>query len=139
MDRIRPNPVRWVYYALGGTLSERYRGWVFHDLTARSWVWRHAARATVLLAPLLVGPLFLPAPIELRLSMVVLAAVVGYFYSLSYVEESCAHRLAKHGFPANARVSVRKAERAEEDERQRRAYLARYRPESLVDEDADAR
>ena len=33
----RPGPVRWFWYALGGRLPARYRPWVLHDLTCRTW------------------------------------------------------------------------------------------------------
>lgn len=128
MDRKRPNPVRWLWYALGGTLPEIHRGWVLHDLTARTWVLRHAARTTIILLPLLIGPLFLPGPLWIRLCMVLLAVVVGHFYSVAYMAESREHRLRKHGFPPGAHTTVVHTARAQREELERQRYLAVYRP-----------
>src|ERR1043165_8525472 len=48
----RPNPFQWLWYAVGGRLPARLGPWVLHDVTARTWVWRHAARGLVLLVPI---------------------------------------------------------------------------------------
>jgi uncharacterized protein DUF5313 len=128
----RPNPARWIWYALGGRLPQRYREWVLHDVTARTWVLRHAARSSVLLAPLCAVWLLLPGPLWIRGLMVVLAVVVGYFYSFAYMEESAEHRLAKHGYPRGTGKQVRAEARAEIEEEIRQRYIAIYRqpPES---------
>ena len=54
----RPDPIRWLWYALGGRLGPRYREWVLHDATCRTWRLRHFARIGVQL--LIVTPLILP-------------------------------------------------------------------------------
>ena len=55
-QRRRPDPLRWIWYALGGGLGPRYRQWVLHDLTCGTrWV-RQLARAVVQLLPLVVCP-----------------------------------------------------------------------------------
>ncbi|WP_158880613.1 DUF5313 family protein [Amycolatopsis anabasis] len=127
MARQRPNPVRWLWYAIGGRLPEKHRTWVLHDITAKTWLLRHAARSTVLIAPLVSVWLLLPGPLGLRLALMLMAALVGYFYSFAYVEESCEHRLAKHGYPRGTGKSVR-AEANETTEAEARArYIARYR------------
>ncbi|MTD53426.1 hypothetical protein GKO32_05455 [Amycolatopsis sp. RM579] len=125
--RQRPNPVRWIWYALGGRLPARYRDWVLHDTTSKTWVWRHAARSTVLVGPLMLVWLLLPAPILLRLALVLMAALVGYFYSFVYMEEAAENRLAKHGFPRGTGKRVRAEAHAEEDELIRQRYIAQYR------------
>ncbi|MBB2939285.1 hypothetical protein FHX82_006371 [Amycolatopsis bartoniae] len=125
--RQRPNPVQWLWYALGGRLPERCREWVLHDTTSRTWVLRHAARSTVLVGPLMLVWLLLPAPIGLRLALVLMAALVGYFYSFVYMEEAAENRLAKHGYPRGTGKRVRKEATAEEDEAARQRYIARYR------------
>jgi Family of unknown function (DUF5313) len=33
----RPDPLHWLWYALGGGLPPRYRDWVLHDATAPTW------------------------------------------------------------------------------------------------------
>ena len=49
--RYRPGPLRWFWYAVGGRLPARYRSWVLHDLTCRTWPLRHLARLVAQLAP----------------------------------------------------------------------------------------
>ena len=41
----RPDPPHWVWYALGGRLPQRYKGWVLSDATRRHWMLRHEANA----------------------------------------------------------------------------------------------
>lgn len=126
-ERDRPGPVQWLWYAVGGRLPQAYREWVLRDVTARTWMWRHAARSTVLLAPLCSAWLLLPGPLGLRLPLVLLAALVGYFYSLAYAEESVEHRLSKYGYPRGTARRTRAAARAERDADLHERYLARYR------------
>lgn len=125
--RQRPNPAQWVWYALGGHLPARCRDWVLHDTTSKSWVWRHAARSTVLVGPLMLVWLLLPGPLLLRLALVLMAGLVGYFYSFVYMEEAAENRLAKHGYPRGTGKRVRAEAHAEEDEADRQRYIAMYR------------
>ena len=68
----RPGPLRWFRYAVGGRLPVRYRPWVLHDLTCRTWPLRHLARLPAQLAPVtIVLVLLLPGPLWIR----VMAAV----------------------------------------------------------------
>lgn len=129
MARTRPNPVQWLWYAAGGRLSEQHQEWVLFDLTTRTWVWRHAARSTVLVGPLVAVWLFLPAPWGLRLALSLMAALVGYFYSFAYMEESVEHRLIKHGYPygTGKRIRAEAAGRKRENAEARARYLERYR------------
>lgn len=123
----RPDPVRWVWYALGGRLPEEYRQWVLHDLTARTWVVRHAARSSVLLVPLCLVWLLLPGVLWIRLAVVALAVIVGYFYSFVYSAESAEHRLAKHGYPYGTGKQIRGQAKAEAEEEAHRRYIATWR------------
>lgn len=123
----RPNPVRWLWYALGGRLPDRHREWVLHDTTSRTWVWRHAARSTVLVGPLMLVWLLLPGAILLRLSLVLMAGLVGYFYSFAYMEEAAENRLAKHGYPRGTGKQVRAEAHAEEAKAALERYIAIYR------------
>ena len=50
----RPDPLRWIWYAFGGTLGQRYRQWVLQDLTGRTRWERQIARAVLQVAPLAV-------------------------------------------------------------------------------------
>src|SRR5687767_11313906 len=40
---VRPAPHRWLWYALGGRLPARHRGWVLFDTTTGTWGLRHVA------------------------------------------------------------------------------------------------
>lgn len=126
----RPNPVQWIWYSLGGRLPEKCRAWVLHDITARTWAWRHAARTTVLLAPLMAVWLLLPGPLWIRLLLVLMAGLVGYFYSFVYMEEAGENRLAKHGYPRGTGKRIRGQAREEAEREVRERYLARYRTPS---------
>jgi hypothetical protein len=129
MERVRPNAVRWLWYAVGGRLPEKNQAWVLHDVTGKTWLWRHTARATVMLAPLILVWLLLPGPLLLRLALCVMAALVGYFYSLVYAEESGDSRLVKNGFPPGTAKRVRAELREAADAPARERYLAMYRHE----------
>ncbi len=127
MARQRPDVIRWLWYSLGGRLPERYREWILHDATTGGWRRRHVARSTVMIAPLCAVWLLLPGPLPLRLALVLMAALVAYFYSMAYMEESIEHRLGKHGFPPGTgrRTRAEATALAEADVTER--YLARYR------------
>jgi hypothetical protein len=126
-QRVRPGPIQWLWYAIGGRLPDKHRNWVLHDVTTRTWLWRHAARSSVLMSPLIFGWLLLPASLGLRLALCLMAALVGYFYSFVYAEESGESRLLKNGFPNGTFQRVR-AEAKEDVETEIRArYIARYR------------
>ncbi|NIH80670.1 DUF5313 family protein [Amycolatopsis viridis] len=126
-ERRRPHPFLWLWYAIGGRLPDEHRTWVLHDVTTRSWLWRHAARASVLLLPLMLVWLLLPGPLTLRLSLVLMAGLVGFFYSLVYAEESGENRLRKHGYPYGTGRQVRTQARDEAEREVKERYLARYR------------
>ncbi|MBP2364893.1 DUF5313 family protein [Pseudonocardia parietis] len=119
----RPDPLRWLWYALGGALSQRHRGWVLHDATCRTWPLRHFARACAQLA-LLTVPLLLivPGPLWLRLAAVLLGWLVALQYTLFNMHNSVEHRVLKAGFAPGTTEAARHAATAD----QRRAAAARY-------------
>ena len=123
----RPNPLQWLWYAVGGRLPERLVPWVLHDVTARTWVLRHAARSVVVLAPIAAACLLLPGPLGLRLAMVLLVAIVGVYFSLSYVDESCELRAAKHGHRHGIARATRDARNEKAEEVARARYAAQFR------------
>jgi len=94
----RPNPAQWVWYAFGGGLPRRCSEWVLHDVTCRTWVLRHLARALTQLAPFCLLVL-LPGPWSIRLTAIALGLVVGLFYSVCLMGEACEHRSIKAGHP----------------------------------------
>ncbi|MGW5055620.1 DUF5313 family protein [Actinokineospora sp. NPDC004072] len=124
---MRPNPLQWLWYSVGGRLPDRLREWVLHDVTSRTWVLRHAARATVLIAPIVVACLLVPGPLAIRLGMVGLAVIIGYYFSFSYLHESAEMRAARHGYPYGTAADIRKSRNAEADAAAQAAYDAAYR------------
>ncbi len=124
MQRVRPNPVRWVWYALGGGLPRQYRDWVLADTTRRTWAVRHLARALVQLAPvLLICLLAVPVPFGFRAAAAGGGLFLGLLFSAAYMVETTEHRAVKAGWPPGTAARVR-AERAEHDSTERHA---RYR------------
>jgi hypothetical protein len=73
----RPNPIQWVWYAFGGGLPEGRREWVLHNVTAKTRSLRHLARSMVLIAPLVVGWLFVPVSLGLCLAIVLIGWAGG--------------------------------------------------------------
>jgi hypothetical protein len=114
----RPNPARWLWYAVGGRLPDTHREWVLYDLTSRTWVFRHLTRALVQHAVWLLL-LLLPIPLMLRLWMIAVGISVGVVFSLSFMEDASERRLIKHGFPAGLNRRIR-----EESDGTQRAELA---------------
>jgi uncharacterized protein DUF5313 len=123
----RPNPIQWLWYAVGGRLPARFADWVLRDVTAPTWALRHTARGFVVLAPIAVACLLLPGPIALRLAMVLLVAIVGAYFSLSYVEESCELRAVKHGHEHGAAKAVRDGRKELAEAEATARYAATYR------------
>lgn len=103
---VRPDPLRWLWYAVGGRLPDRYRHWVLWDLTSRTWVWRHFSRVMVLFLPLWLL-LLVPGPLDLRLSMIAAGYVTGLYFSLSFMEDAAERRLVQHGYPAGLNRRIR--------------------------------
>lgn len=108
MAPARPNPRRWIWYAYGGGLPGDLREWVLHDLTCRTWALRHFARTLVQWAPSLLLML-LPGSLALRLSLPLVVLLGALYVSASFIEETCEHRLAKHGFPLGMAKEMRRA------------------------------
>ncbi|MFF5992260.1 DUF5313 family protein [Prauserella flavalba] len=127
MASARPNPVQWLWYAAGGRLPGRLREWVLHDVTGRTWFLRGAARSSVLVLPLASVWLLLPGPLGLRLSLCLMALLVGYFYSLAYLEESCEHKLVKHGYRYGSGRATRNAAKEAAEAEAHARYVQRYR------------
>jgi hypothetical protein len=124
----RPDPVRWIWYALGGGLPPRYREWVLHDLTTRSWFARHLFRAVVQMAlPGIVLIAVLPVPLWVRLVGVLGGVLVGIPYAVAYAYESTEHRATKAGFPPGTSARVRSEGFAGERAAAAARYAERYR------------
>ena len=122
--RSQPNPVQWVWYALGGRLPRELCTWVLADTTGSRWVWRHLARAVVQLLPLVVLCLaVVPVPFAYRVSAAAGGLLLGLLFSLAFMVETTEHRVVKAGYEPGTAARVR-AERAE---RERVERLSRYR------------
>ena len=132
---VRPAPHRWLWYAMGGSLPARNRGWVLHDTTVRTWWLRHVVRMLVQLAiPIALIMIFLPASWGLRAACAGGGLALALFYSVAYMPESTENRVVKAGYPVGTATAHR--ERAAmvrqqgESERRRAAAAkrnARYR------------
>src|ERR1044072_2392218 len=109
----RQNPFQWLRYAVGGRLPETLREWVLRDVTARTWVWRHVARMSVMVAPLALAGLLLPARLGLRSGSAPRLAIVGASFSLSCGEESGDMRAVKHGHAPGRAKEIREARKEE--------------------------
>ena len=121
----RPNPLQWLWYAYGGGLPRRLSPWVLADTTARTWVWRHLARALVQLLPLvLICLLAVPLPLGYRASAAVGGLLIGLIFSIAFMTETTEHRAAKAGYPAGTAGQVRE-ERAERERLERSAPYRR--------------
>jgi len=123
----RPNPIQWLRYAVGGRLPESLHGWVLRDVTARTWVLRHMARMSVVVAPLAIACLLVPGPLGLRAAMALLLVIVGAYFSLSYVEESCDMRAVKHGHAPGTAKAIRDSRDGAVEARIQAVYDANYR------------
>lgn len=100
----RPNPLWWLWYAYGGRLPERYRDWVRHDATARTWLVRHVSRTLVQALPVVVAAfvllwLFTPAEVWLIAGALVVGLVIVLFFTIGSARDLVMVRLARHGFP----------------------------------------
>jgi hypothetical protein len=124
----RPGPLQWLAYVYGARLATRYREWVLHDVTTRTWAVRHFVRATLQLLPFAVLLyLFLPGPAWVPAMAVVGGMLLGYFYSAAYMYETAEHRAVKAGYPRGTAAEVRRRGTAGERAEQERRYRERYR------------
>ena len=110
----RPNPVQWLGYSCGRVLPEELHELVRNDLTGSWAVPRHIVRQLVPLVPLFALAFLLPGELWLRLAVVALGLLLALFYIVAYMPMNRAHRLVKHGFPADLESPARAARRAHE-------------------------
>jgi hypothetical protein len=132
---VRPAPHRWLWYALGGRLPERNRGWVLYDTTTGTWWLRHIARSLVQMAiPIALVMTLLPAGWGLRAAAAGGGIFLGMIYSLAYMAEVTENRVVKAGYPVGTAQAHRDQagllREKRESERRRAAAAkraARYR------------
>ncbi len=127
----RPNPLPWVYYSYGGRLPDRYRDWVLHDATCRTWLLRVFVRGLVQVLP---AAVILVTLFEvfghswpLAVGAVVLGLVGMLRYVLSYSVESVNGRLTRYGFPPRYGTAVRRQRYREQHADEAERYRARWR------------
>jgi hypothetical protein len=132
---VRPAPHRWLWYAFGGRLPARNRGWVLHDTTTNTWWLRHIARSIIQMSvPIILVMVLLPAAWELRAAAAGGGLFLGLLYSVAYMNETTEHRVVKAGYPAGTAQAARDrsdlARQDKETDRKRAAAAkraARYR------------
>ena len=116
---VRPAPHRWLWYAFGGRLPARNRGWVLHDTTTGTWALRHVARSLVQMAvPIIVIMAVLPASWGLRAAVCGGGLFLGLIYSLAYMPETTEHRVVKAGYPAGLATALRDRAGTEKQDRE---------------------
>jgi hypothetical protein len=131
-ELVRPGPLRWIWYALGGRLPRRYAAWVLHDVTTRTWVLRHATRTMVQLAvPLALVLLLVPGAFWIRGMAALGGILLAMIYSFAYITEFCENRAVQAGFPVGTAQAERDrlAAGREVHERRRRQESAARRAE----------
>jgi hypothetical protein len=120
----RPNPLQWIWYALGGGLPRSLSPWVLADTTRRTWILRHFTRAVVQMLPVVALCLLaVPVPLSYRASAAFGGLFIGLIFSMAFMTETIEHRAAKAGYPPGTAARLR-AERAE---RERLEKLSPYR------------
>ena len=126
-QRRRPGPLRWIWYAFGGSLGPRYREWVLRDLTCRTRWGRQLIRGVVQMLPLAVGFLLVVGFEWISDVGVVCGLVLGLIYSAAYFDQSADHRVVKHGYPSDTiRQILRERDSAKHADRILR-YMQNYR------------
>src|SRR4051812_40929614 len=126
--RTRPDPLRWLWYAVGGPLPAKHRSWVLYDATSRTWPVRHFARAFIQLLIISV-PVYLLIPGEwwVRALAVLLGWLVGMQYSLFVMEGAIEHRVRRAGYPPGTAQRVRDLRTADARRAAAERYALRYR------------
>jgi len=126
-QRRRPDPLRWIWYALGGGLGPRYRQWVLHDLTCGTrWV-RQLARAVVQVLPLAAVVLLALGFGWIAWVGVTCGLVLALIYSAAYFDPAADYRLVKHGYPpGTAQRILSERDKAKHPDQMRR-YVETYR------------
>jgi hypothetical protein len=121
--RRRPDPLRWIWYALG----PRYREWVLRDLTCRTRWERQLVRAVVQVAPLAVVVLVALGDNWIAWVGVGCGLVLALIYSIAYFEPAADHRLVKQGYPpGTAERILHERDEVKHPDRMRR-YVQTYR------------
>ncbi|MBW0117502.1 DUF5313 family protein [Pseudonocardia abyssalis] len=128
MTTLRPGPLWWLWYAMGGGLPARYRGWVLHDVSTRTWALRQMLRSVVQLVPFgILLVVLVPGELWVRLVAVLGGALVGLMYAASFVHLTTEHRSVKAGWAPGQAEAERERLTAPSREAAARRYAERYR------------
>lgn len=109
----RPDPARWLWYAYGGRLPDRYREWVLRDLTAPHWRWRYAVHVFLRTLPFVVVGFIVLILLPGMSPAIALAAMgIGVLFTLYFTVTSSGEfrevRLVQHGYPPGTARQVEK-------------------------------
>ena len=127
----RPTLGRFLWYCYHGSLPAENHTWVLHDVTCRTWVLRHFARWTMLIAPLFLLYLaFMPMPFGIRLYTGIAFSLAVYVMSLVFILIDTDRRAVRAGYDHSQPQAIRTAnsvERQRVANRQRRTRVAERR------------
>jgi hypothetical protein len=126
-----PNVAQWIWHAHGGKLPQRYREWVLHDATARTWFPRYVVGMLIrMIIPLALVYLLLASfggQTWLILLSLLLGLISALYYSLTYAQENVDSRLLRYGYPQHEASRIRHEADAEKTAAQRARYNAKWR------------
>lgn len=119
----RPTLGRFIWYCYGGSVPAENRSWVLHDVTCRTWILRHFARWTMVIAPLFVLYVTLmPMAFGIRLYTGIAFALGLYVMSLVFILIDTDRRAVRAGHAYSQPQAIRSANSVE---RQRTANYRR--------------
>jgi hypothetical protein len=122
----RPGPLRWLWYAFGAGLPERYSDWVLHDTTAATWLVRHLLRVLVMLVvPIIVLVLVLPTGAGIRALTAFTTGACVVLLMAILASDMTERRLNKAGYPWGAAAEIRSARAVESQRRSAQRYRDR--------------
>ena len=103
----------WLCYQYGGRLPARYREWVLHDATCRTWFLRVLLRALVQLAPIVAVLIIVlrglfGGPWLLVLGSIRLGVLVYLRIALTIAVDAIDSRLVRYGYPPRHGTAVRR-------------------------------
>jgi uncharacterized protein DUF5313 len=127
----RPNPALWLYFQFGGRLPARYRDWVLHDATCRTWLVRKLIRTLIVLVPVFGALVVVLGSVSglwpLAAGSVLLGVLVALRITLANASESVDARLVRYGFPPGHATATRRQATAERDAEAAERYRQRWR------------
>ena len=99
-----PGPLGWLRFAYGFRLPARNVHWVRDELTDAGWRWRTVIRHLTVIVPgcavlVVVLASFLPAPLRVRVMMVILILTGSVLTVALYADDLRASRLRQHSLP----------------------------------------